>query len=389
MKFHRLLAASSGVLASTSVAAQNFDDLQQTIRLESQYLSFSQEGTDDEGFQLYSRFQYSGSLPRIDFGVATGLIRSERESEFDVSEGSIATLTDTSASATYRVFSGNVEWLGNRRTTLAFNVDANLPTGQNQLTGAEKNVAFDSFIVDQDRYGEGTNVGIGASATIALSETLLAGAGLAYIDRGEFEPDGDDPDRTLNPGAQSILTLQLLDTTPQYQWNAGYRLIDEEVTQVDGDGVFDRATSHELYGSLTYGISDNWTLLASALYATRDADKVFDALTGDLVESSEDNNGDTYFLSLGAVRQLVNQDQVGLEVSRRVRGENEFDEESFSFAPSLTRDEIAFRYDKQLADDLSVSAGVSYFRVEEGEILGFEGPNFTGTTISLGASYDF
>lgn len=374
---------------ASPVAAQSNTEAQQKLSFTSVYASFDEGGNGDDGSQFYNRFQYTYSTKKFDIGIASGFIRGERSSSFAGSSGSVSTMTDTSISGTYRAFAGDVSWLGGRRATLAFNADINLPTGKNQLTGAEKNAVFDSFLVDQDRYGEGLNLGVGVSSTVTLSDQLLLGLGASYILRGNFNPDGDAPTRVLDPGNQIVLSAQLLKTSQLYQWNLGYRLINELSTEVDGVAVYDRAVSHELFGSLTYQLSDQWRVQGSALYATRGADDVFDAVSSSLIKSPQDNNGDTYMIALGATRKLNNRDQISFSVSRRVRGDNEFDEANFSFEPSLTRDAIGINYDRQLDGGMTISAGVSYFRVDEGDILGFSGPSFKGTSITLGASYAF
>lgn len=371
------------------LAAQESTEIQKTLSWDTIFATFDEKGEGDSGDQLFTRFQYTHSTPTWDLGIATGYLKGTRSSNYAGGSGSVNTLSDTSVSASYRAFSGNLDWLDGRRATFALNADVNLPTGQNKLSGEEKNAVFDSFLVDQDRYGEGLNIGVGFGSTVTLNEHLLMGLGASYIFRGDFNPDGDDPDRTLAPGDQFILSAQLLKSAPAYQWNLGYRLIDERETKVDGLATYDRSLSHELFGSATFQISDDWTVQGSALYATRGADKSYDPISGQLVEAPQDDNGDTYFMSIGATRRLSAIDQIGVSVSRRMRGENEFDEADFSFQPSLRRDTIGVTYDRQLKNNTTVSGGISYFTTKEGTILGYDGPKYNGVAISLGVSHAF
>ncbi|WP_133260423.1 hypothetical protein [Rhodovulum sp. BSW8] len=368
--------------------AQDSSQVQRTLSFGTTVATFDEDG-GESGRQIFAPLQFTYSTQRWDLGLKTAFIDSERESDFSGGSGRVTSLTDTAVSGTYRAYAGNPTWLQGRRATLAINADINLPTGQSQLAGDEKNAVFDSFIVDQDRFGEGLNVGIGFSSTITLSEQTLLGFGASYISRGDYNPDGDAPDQKLDPGDQIVGSIQLLHTAAMYQVNAGYRIIEEEETEVNGDAIYDRATSHEffLYGS--YRVNDLWTVRGSALYATRGSDELFDVTTGKLEEADEDDNGDTYYLSLGVSRNLTSRDRIGLDVSYRRQAENDFDEESFSFAPSLTRREIKVSYDRLLRDGVTLNASVAYFDVEEGDILDFDGPRFEGAQVSLGVSYAF
>jgi hypothetical protein len=372
-------------LLGSQVMADQPEILSQSFSLNQDFASFDEDGgLGESGAQAFTRLQFTTAFEDFDLGFATGLVGSDRDSPLTGGSGSVSTLTDTVVSGTYRAFAGDVDWLGGRRATLAFNADINIPTGQEQLTGDEKNAVFDSFLVDLDRFGEGWNTGIGASATVTLSETLLLGVAASYTFRGEFSPDGNAPDRVLDPGDQAILALQVLNTEDNLEWSLGYRMIDEQETKVDGQAVYDRSLSHEVFGSLAYQVDDLWTVRASGHYATRGADESLDIATGNLVQSPEDDNGDSYFLSLGAVRSLTPEAQLSVDLSRRYRGTNEFDEADFAFEPWLARDELAVGYARSLDANSVLSVGASIFQVEEGPISGFDGPRFEGFTLSLG-----
>lgn len=369
--------------------AQEITSGKTIVSLNSTFAIFDQKNGPDDGTQWFTPLSVVHTTQNWDLGFKTAFIRSERDSSAAGNDGRVNTITDTVISGTYRAFGDSVSLLGDRRVTLAFNADVNLPTGKDQLAGSDKNAVFDSFLVDQDRFGEGPNLGLGVSGTLAITDSLLWGLGASYILRGEFSPDGDEPDRVLDPGDQLVLSTQFLHAGPRHQVNLGYRLIDEKTTQVDDTGIFDRALSHEFFGSAAYQVTDDISVGASGLYGFRGKDDVFDPTTGRLAKADQDNNGDAYYLSLGAGYRFSERDQFGLDISRRVRGENDFDEENFSFSPSLQRDEIEISYDRIMSNGVTLSTGVSYFQVDEGSILGFDGPEFDGFTFSLGVKYVF
>jgi hypothetical protein len=382
-------AVGACVILPWATSAQEGAQIQRTLSFGTTVATFSANTGDERGSQVFAPLQFTYSTPRWDLGLKTALIGSRRTSDFVGGSGSVSTLTDTVISGTYRAYAGNPIWLQGRRATLAFNADVNLPTGQSQLTGSEKNAVFDNFIVDQDRFGEGLNIGVGFSSTVALNDQTLLGFGASYILRGAYRPDGDDPARKLDPGDQLVGSVQILHTTAMYQLNAGYRLIGEQKTEVDGIAFYDRATSHEFFVSGSYILNDLWSVRGSALYATRGADKLFDVTTGRLEKAAKDDSGATSYLSFGATRQLTDRDRIGLDVSYRRQAENDFDEANFSFAPSLTRREVKVTYEHLLRNDLTLTGSIAYFDVKEGAILGFAGPKFEGAKVSLRVSYAF
>lgn len=373
-----------GALASQVAEAQS----RQTLKLDVSVSDFDQDDGPDSGRQIFAPFQYTYSAPRFDLGLKAAFLSSERKSTFAGGSGDVSTLTDTALSATYRAYAGAPAWLGrgNYRTTLALNADLNLPTGKSKLKGDERNAVFDGFIVDQNRFGEGFNVGLGFSSTVALAEQILFGFGASYISRGSYEPGGT---RELDPGDQWVASLQLLRATNVFQGVLGYRIIREQETDVDGAAVYHRATSHELFLSGGYQMTGWWTLRGSALYARRGVDKLFNSVTGQLQKAAEDNNGDTYYLSVGLDRALSSRDKIGIDLSYLRRAENEFDESNFSFEPSLTRREIEISYARKLQNGPTLTGSIIFFDVEEGKILGFDGPRFEGIKLKLGVTYAF
>lgn len=361
----------------------------QTISFSVEASHFEEAGSNEKGTQVFLPLQYTYSAERFDFGFKTAILKGKRDSSLAGGSGNVSTLSDTALSLTYRSFAGDVDWLGGRRATLAFNADINLPSGKNQLTGDEKNAVFDGFVVDHDRYGEGLNIGLGVSSTITLSEQTLLGFGLSYNKRGSYSPDGDTPNSELQPGNHKIASIQLLHTAPSYRWNLGYRLIDEAATKIDGVATYDRATSHEVFASGAFAINDTWLLSSSASFARRGADRLRDSTTGVLTPAAQDDTGDSTFVSLGISKKLSNGDNISLNASRRHRAPNDFDQSDFAFTPSLTRKEVSIGYDRNLSETTILNASFGVFEVEEGSILGFTGSKYNGKTIRLGVTHAF
>lgn len=350
---------------------------------------FHQSGGSDKGVQVFTPVELNFRSQDWDFGIKTAHIYSERKSSFAGGSGSVSTFTDTVLSGTYRAYAGNVDWLNDRRATLAINADINLPTGKEQLTGSEKNAVFDSFLVDQDRFGEGLNGGLGFSSTLSLAERTLVGFGASYIARGDYNPDGDNPNRRLSPGNHFVTTTQILHKTDRFKGKVGYRLINETATKVDGVATYDRSLSHEFFASASYYMNEQWISSISGYYATRGADRSLNTISGQLEKSASDDNGDTYLINAG-LSYLIDQDSVlGINASYKKRGKNEFNEANFSFKPDFMRVEVGAHYEHRFDNGLRINAQASYFEVEEGSILGFNGPKFTGFTIGLGVSRAF
>lgn len=381
-----LWSATALGASSSELAAQ---DIKVTVESESRIAIFEQVGGGDSGVQIVTPLEIRLSNVRWDLGFKTAHIYSERRSAFPGGAGSVSTVSDSVISGTYSAFTGAPDWLGGRRITFALNADINLPTGKEQLTGPEKNAVFDSFLVDQDRFGEGFNVGGGFSSTISISESTLFGLASSFIYRGEYSPDGDNPTRALDPGDHWVTAMQIMHTGERFQGRAGYRLIHEQPTRSNGDAIYERALSHEIFASAAFAVTPTWMAYGSAYYGFRGADRSIDPLTGSLVRPPNDDNGDTVAIAGGIRKAIDQQSSLSLDASYRRRGENDFDEANFSFEPSLERFEVGFDYTRTFRNGWKVDAKASYFEVKEGAILGFAGPQFRGGIFSVGASYAF
>ncbi len=382
------------VFVAGANAASAQDDIQSSnlsffSAISTQTAIFERDDGRESGVQIVTPIEFGVRFERGYLGLKTAHIYSERDSDFAGGSGTVSTLSDTVLSGSYQVYAGAPEWLGERRITFAINGDLNIPTGQEQLAGSEKNAVFDSFLVDQDRFGEGWNIGSGFSSTVGITQNTLLGIGASYISRGDYNPDGDAPNRTLSPGDHLVGTVQLLHASEAFRGSVGYRLIEERETEVDRVAIYDRAISHEVFASVSVPFAERWMASASGHYATRGADKALDIATGTLRRTVRDDNGDTYQIA-GSLSYAFNPfSSVTARASYRHRGENDFDEADFAFAPSLSRLEVGLEYNHRLESGVRLAANASYFEVEEGSILGFSGPRFQGASFGLETSYAF
>lgn len=355
--------------------------------LENRSFVFESDDGLEDGVQTITPLSIVYSTALFDLGIKTAHIYSRRDADALGLTGEVSTITDTVVSGTYRVYSGTSEFLGGRRITFNLNGDMNLPTGKEQLSGSEKNAVFDPFLVEQDRFGEGFNAGLGFGATVQIVGNTFLGFGGSAILRGRYSPDGDAPDRVLDPADQLIGSVRLLHQTEQFQGVLGYRIIAEGKTEVDRVPIFERGLSHEVSASLGYALTPQIIAALYGQYTFQESDKFADPFTGRFARLPKDNNGDTAYGSAEFTYRINQQHSVTALGNVLHREENAFDEVDFSFEPKRTRYTVGGRYDGIIAESTTFSAELAYYNVTEGDILGFSSPEYNG--IKGGASFAY
>ncbi len=378
--------------STSTVASQSANDTK-TLGLDFKasptFIFFENDEGTERGTQVFAPLSATYSLGFVNLGVKSAYIYTSRDSDFDNASGDISTISDTSISSVVKLYNDKIGFLGNRRISLNLNLDANLPTGTEQLSSEEENAIFDPLLVRQDRFGEGFNFASGLGLTIELTSKDTLGVSGSYITRGAYEPDGDNPDLTLDPGNQLIGTVQFTHLDTRWFLTTGVRVLHELQTDLEDSGFFDRGLSFDVNLAGAYQIAPKWRIQGSAFFNTRARDDFLNIITGELDTTDANTNGEIFVGSLSIKHQFSQKHAIRILGELLYRTENDFDDVDFSFEPERSRWKAGLGYTYTINRSFSFDIEASYFRLNEGNILSFDGEDFRGGIISATISRRF
>lgn len=223
----------------------------------------------------------------FDFGLRRAYIDSVNTSQNR--EGRVSTWSDTSLSAAYTF--KNLSW------PIRINVDYNLPNGKAGLAGSEKNAIMDGQLVQQTRFGEGENIAVGVGVTHAFNEQNIFGTGLSFLKRGQFSPNRDIANTQLDPGDDTILTLQWQHNEQNWMVIGGLIYTQSGVTQRGGLDYYKKGDRTDINLTGIYAINNTQKIQANLRYSTQAQDRYVNSL-GTLQQESANSNGDSIYLNL-------------------------------------------------------------------------------------------
>lgn len=274
----------SKALRITSWSKTNFQSFLNTTTLTGRMTKADQGGS---GRQSISPLTFAYRHEGFDFGFRRAYIDSVNTSQNR--EGRVGTWSDTSLSAAYTF--KNLSW------PVRINIDYNLPNGKAGLAGSEKNAIMDGQLVQQTRFGEGENIAVGVGVTHAFSEQNILGAGLSFLKRGQFSPNSDIANTQLNPGDDTILTLQWQHNEQNWMVIGGLIYTQFGVTQRGGLDYFKKGDRTDVNLTGIYAINNTQRIQANLRYSTQGQDRYVNSL-GTLQQESANSNGDSAYLNL-------------------------------------------------------------------------------------------
>ena len=257
------------------------------VHVEHNYFDWHDD-TNRSGRQNITPVTLTYSYNNLDFGLRRALIESTNTSPGR--EGSVATWSDTSLSASYTL--KNLSW------PVRFSLDYNLPSGKATLSGSEKNAIMDGSLVQQTRFGEGENITPGIGVTHAFGEKDVFGAGLSFSKRGAFDPNGDVINDEIDPGDETIATMQWQHGEEKWLVIGGLIYTNSGVTQRGGLDYYKKGDRYDANVTGIVALPSEQRLQASLRYSTQRPDQYINNIIGRLQQESANSNGDSTYLNL-------------------------------------------------------------------------------------------
>ena len=224
-----------------------------------------------------------------EFGLRSAWIESVNTSQGLA--GKVSTISDTALSAAY------TQQL-NQGWGVRYNLDYNAITGKATLSGAEKNAIMDGNLVQQTRFGEGTNITPGIVVTKAINPNWAVGIGASYTYRGRYDPNGDVQNDRLDPGNETHATLQSQYATQNMLIIGGLIYTKSSATTVNKQDYFEKGDRYDANLTGIFALPYDQRLTAGLRYSTQQPDTYISNITGNFQKESRNVNGDSTYLTL-------------------------------------------------------------------------------------------
>jgi hypothetical protein len=266
-----------------------------SVNFESYYYNWHDQ-LGNRGNQVVAPLTVTYSKGNFDLGLRSAYIKSQFDGNLILDgvvigkrKGEVSTWSDTSLSLAYT--------LKQSKFPIRFNLDLNLPTGKATLVGDEKNAIMDGALVQQTRFGEGFNVAPGISISHAFTPNDVVGVGISHIFRGKFDPNGDVVNDVIDPGDETVATLQYQHTGKNWLAMGGLIYTNYGTTKRGDQDYYRSGDRLDVNGTLVFSPFQGNRVQLSGRYFTQAPNTVVNFFTGSLQKESANSNGNALYLS--------------------------------------------------------------------------------------------
>lgn len=227
-------------------------------------------------------------------GLRTAYIDSTNKSVGK--EGKVSTWSDTSLSISKSF--NQLAW------PVRVNIDYNAPTGKATLQGAEKNAIMDGALVGQTRFGEGENVALGVNVSKAVTKKDTFGAGISFNKRGRYDPNSDVIDDELDPGDETVATLQWDHKAETWKVGGGVSMTDYQKTTRGGVDYYKKGVLTDVNLTAAKALPKQQTVTLNARHTTQKPDNYINNITGMLQQEQNNSNGTSSYVNVDYAKQF-------------------------------------------------------------------------------------
>jgi hypothetical protein len=331
-----------------------------------QYYYGWSDNLGNRGSQWITPVTFTVQKGNFDFGVRTAYINSSFDGvllldgvKIGTRKGSVSTISDTSVSLAYT--------FKKSAFPVRFNLDFNVPTGKATLVGDEKNAIMDGALVQQTRFGEGFNIAPGISISHAFGKKDVVGVGISHIFRGEFDPNGDVDNDKINPGNETVATLQYQHLEKNWLVIGGLIYTNYGVTQRGGLDYYQSGDRLDANATLVYSISPRHRIQFTGRYFTQGKNDVVNFLSGNLDKESANSNGNALFLNFDYGIGLDKQQRHTLHflADYLTVNANSYDRINDLFNAGRDKFSVGLGYDCAISSQSKISFQAKYFHLSE------------------------
>jgi hypothetical protein len=333
------------------------------VNLEQYYYGWS-DSLGNRGSQIVTPLTFTYSQGNFDAGLRTAYINSHFKGNLSLDgevigkrKGDVSTLSDTSLSLAYT--------FKESKFPVRLNLDFNLPTGRATLRGDEKNAIMDGSLVQQTRFGEGFNVAPGISVSHAFSPQDVVGVGVSHIFRGKFDPNSDVVKDEINPGNETVATLQYQRSGKKYLVMGGLIYTHAGTTTRGGEDYYRSGDRLDVNATTVLSPFDGHRVQLSGRYFTQAPNTVVNFFTGDLTKEKANSNGNALYLSLdwGIATDKKQRGNVHLLADFLKVQSNSYDRINDLFNAGRNKFSVGLGYDYAFSKSTRASIQAKYFHL--------------------------
>lgn len=375
----KIFPSISLTLCLLTIAFHVKSEPQFNIGIENHYYTW--KSTDGrQGFQNVTPINLSYQKGAFNLGVRRAFIDSENQSPEQ--EGKLSDWSDTSLSLAYTAFQ-------EKNYPIRFNLSANIPNGKATLYGDEKNAIMDGNLVWQTRLGEGLNITPGLNIAHSFTNQDTIGFGVSRIFRGEFDPNGDVENDKIDPGDDTIVTLQYARTGQKGKVQTSLTHQHSGVTMRDGKPYYKkgRLWTGEVNGH--FSVTPNQTIYGGYAYSYRYKDKYINNLTGDLEAEQFNSNGGSHWFNLGYDVYLNNKHSIGASADYLKIKSNDYDQINALYVPARTKTGIGLNYQYEFSPKTRFSLSAKHFKMNDDATPYLDKQSYKGWNMFSSINYTF
>lgn len=292
----------------------------------------------------------------LDVGVRTAYIDSENTTVGR--EGHVAVQGDTNVSAAY-VKELPHNW------NVRYNLDYNIPTGKEKLSGTEKNAIMDGSLVQQTRFGEGENVTPGVVVTKIVSPNANIGVGLSRTIKGKFDPNGDVENDILDPGDESRLSLQGHFAKGNTQFLGGLNYTHSDITKRNDANYYRKGDSYDTNVTLVHALPKDQRITASVRYSKQAPDTYVSNITGNFEKESRNINGTSLYTSIEYAKTWQGRHTLRINADQLKIDANSYDQLNDLYNAGRDKTQFGLGYDYQLNRKARLYADVKQYTMKD------------------------
>lgn len=370
-----LYALSQAVSADT--VEKQMPQGQLSVHTEQVYSSWKSEA-GAKGYQLATPFSLTYQNKNFDAGIRRAFIISSNKTPDR--EGKVSHWSDTSLSLGYSAFSQS-------NFPVRFNLSANLPNGKATLSGKEKNAVMDGNLVWQTRFGEGFNITPGISIAHSFTGKDTVGFGMSYGWRGKFDPNSDVENDEINPGNETVATLNYQRNSQRYSIDTGITYRHAGVTKRDGKDYYRKGVLWSFETNAAAALTEKHQVYGGLYFARRKRDHYINNATGNLEIEQFNSNGNTLSANIGYSYRLKPNANIGLTADYLKVGSNSYDQINALFVPKRKKWSVGANYRHQWSNKLTASISAKRFKMHDDESPYISEQDFKGWNVSASLKY--
>lgn len=294
-------------------------------------------------------------------------------------EATVATWLDSQLTTTWT-------YLGSQNARTFLGMALNIPTGESYFPNNLRFVRMDPDLVEVNPAGAGFNVNPTAGIIFALNENTAVSLSAGYAWLGTFTREGfeggsvaacfnvvcpappiavfDKPVR-INPGDIFTANANVSSVFANYSFKTSFAYMSESKVTEDGIPVAQRGATFSANSTLTYKISDPFSIVVNGSWKFSEKNKYLDPATGALITEPKNSNSNLLIGKFEPVYKLSDRWIISSNYTVLWRSHNYYDVIEGQFIPEKLKQSVGGGLTFLTTTKATITLRGSYFWINE------------------------